>query len=37
MAQDVVVEAVAREDVGLEVAVVVEPVVSELLRAEHKD
>ena len=37
MAKDVVVEAVLGEDVGLEVAVVVEPVVGQLLGAQHQD
>jgi hypothetical protein len=37
MAKDVVVETVLGEDVGLEVAVVVEPVVSQLFRAQHQN
>ena len=37
VAEHVVVEAVAGKDVGREVAVVVEPVVGQLLGAEHQD
>jgi hypothetical protein len=37
VAEHVVVEAIPGEEVGLEVAVVVQPVVGKLLRAEHQD
>lgn len=37
VAEHVVVEAILGEKIGLEVAVVVQPVVGELLRAEHQD
>ena len=37
VAEHVVVEAISGEEVGLEVAVVVQPVVGKLLRAEHQD
>ena len=37
MAKHVVIEAILGEDVGLEVLVVVEPVVGQFLRAEHQD
>ena len=37
MTKDIVGKAILDEDVGFKVAVVVEPVVGKLLRAEHKD